>query len=233
MCGRKTLTKDIASIIKEMDIEEWEAHDYKPNYNVAPTQFSPVIINKDSNRVAKMMKWGLIPTWSKNQNISSKMINARLETLLEKPSFNSLVNRNRCVVLADGYYEWDKHNSQPYYITHHNKKILPLAGLWTEWEAPNLTTVLSYTVVTTTPTKNIAHIHNRMPVVLEKQNIEKWINCKDHSIFNCLKKIQLKKTTLQFYPVSNTVNSIKNNSIECIEPKISQNTINLFSKKIK
>ena len=98
-----------------MDIEEWEAHNYKPNYNIAPTDFSPVIVN-DGKKRTKMMRWGLIPAWSKDEQISSKMINARLETVLEKPSFSSLVHNQRCIVLADGYYEWAKPNNQPYYI---------------------------------------------------------------------------------------------------------------------
>ena len=130
MCGRKTLSKDIASIIKEMDIEEWEAHNYKPNYNIAPTDFSPVVI-KDKKKKARMMRWGLIPAWSKNEQIGTKMINARLETVLEKPSFSSLVHSQRCIVLADGYYEWAKPNNQPYYFSDEKNKILPLAGLWT------------------------------------------------------------------------------------------------------
>ena len=88
-----------------MDIEEWEAHDYKPNYNIAPSDSSPVLI-KNVVRETKMMRWGLIPSWTKNDSFSSKMINARAETVLEKPSFYDLVHGNRCVVLCDGYFEW-------------------------------------------------------------------------------------------------------------------------------
>ena len=174
MCGRKTLSKDIASIIKEMDIEEWEAHNYKPNYNIAPTDFSPVII-KDEKKKAKMMRWGLIPAWSKNEQIGSKMINARLETVLEKPSFSSLVHNQRCIVLADGYYEWAKPNNQPYYILDKKNKILPLAGLWTSWKYSDSSTLFTYTVITTTPANNIKNIHNRMPLVLNPRVMDKWL----------------------------------------------------------
>tara|TARA_B100000427_G_scaffold316107_1_gene310852 strand:+ start:490 stop:1185 length:696 start_codon:yes stop_codon:yes gene_type:complete len=227
MCGRKTLTKDIASIIEEMNIEEWEAHDYKPSYNVAPTDFSPIII-QENKKIVKMMKWGLIPTWSNNSRNGSKMINARLETILKKPSFSNLVHKNRCIVLSDGYYEWSKQDNQAYYITHKNNKILPLAGLWTKWENSDSNTILNYTVVTTTSIKNIAHIHNRMPVILEKKNLDKWIDCNNYSIVNCLNNILLEKPHLKFYPVSNIVNSIKNNSIECTKPQVPQKTMNLF-----
>ena len=126
MCGRKTLTKDIASIIHEMDIEECEANNYIPNYNIAPTQFSPILIKHNNKRRIKMMKWGLIPNWSKDLSIGSKMINARIETIMEKPSFNSLIHSNRCIVLVDGYYEWDSTTSQPYYLYHQKNKASKL-----------------------------------------------------------------------------------------------------------
>ena len=228
MCGRKTLTKDIASIIEEMNIQEWEENNYKPSYNVAPTDFSPVVI-QERKKVVKMMKWGLIPAWSSNSRNGSKMINARLETLLEKPSFSNLVHKNRCVVLSDGYYEWTKQDNQAYYITHKKNKILPLAGLWTEWEKSDSSTILSYTVITTTPIKDIAHIHNRMPMILDKKNVDKWIDCNNYSIENCLNDILLDKSHLKFYPVSNIVNSIKNNSIECTKPKVQKKTMSLFT----
>ena len=215
MCGRKTLSKDVASIIKEMDIEQWEAHDYKPNYNIAPTDSSLVLI-KDMIRKTKMMRWGLIPSWVKNDSFSSKMINARAETVLEKPSFYDLVHKNRCVVLCDGYFEWARQDSQPYYIRHPKNNILPLAGLWTKCNDSNSNTLFTYTVLTTAPCKNISHIHNRMPVILNKKNTEQWINCKKFSASDCLIGFPNVKTDLVFYPVSTNVNSTKNNSAENI-----------------
>ena len=227
MCGRKTLSKDIASIIEEMDIEEWEAHDYKPNYNIAPTDFSPVII-KDEKKKAKMMRWGLIPAWSKNEQIGSKMINARLETVLEKPSFSSLVHNKRCIVVADGYYEWAKPNNQPYYILDKKNKILPLAGLWTSWKYSNSSTLFTYTVITTTPTNNIKNIHNRMPLVLNPRIMDKWLDYNKFTISECLIDIQHEKPNLKFYPVSSIVNSAKNNSVQNIKEEKSKDILNLF-----
>ena len=228
MCGRKTLSKDIASIIEEMDIEEWEAHDYKPNYNIAPTDFSPVII-KDGKKKAKMMRWGLIPAWSKNEQIGSKMINARLETVLEKPSFSSLVHNQRCIVLADGYYEWAKPNNQPYYILDKKNKILPLAGLWTSWQASNSSTLFTYTVITTTPANNIKNIHNRMPLILNSRSMDKWLNYDKVPISECLNYIQHEKPHLKFYPVSKIVNSSINNSILNIREEKPKDVLDLFS----
>tara|TARA_B100000700_G_C14955492_1_gene813773 strand:- start:694 stop:1389 length:696 start_codon:yes stop_codon:yes gene_type:complete len=231
MCGRKTLTKDIASIIHEMDIEECEANNYIPNYNIAPTQFSPILIKHNNKRRIKMMKWGLIPKWSKDLSIGSKMINARIETIMEKPSFNSLIHSNRCIVLVDGYYEWDSTTSQPYYLYHQKKHILPIAGLWTKWQTPNSKSICSYTVITTTPKNNISRIHNRMPVILHKDNIGTWIDSKNNNILTILGKIKKYKPTLKFHPVSKTVNSIKNNSKKCIEPIQIKATINCFTNK--
>ena len=228
MCGRKTISKDIASIITEMDIEEWEAHNYKPNYNITPTDFSPVIVN-DGKKKAKMMRWGLIPSWSKNEQIGSKMINARLETLLEKPSFSSLVHNQRCIVIADGYYEWAKPSNQPYYIFDEKNKILPLAGLWTSWEDSNSNTLFTYTVITTTPVDNIKNIHNRMPLILNHRNMDKWLNHNKFTISECLSDIQRGKPHLKFYPVSKIVNSSKNNSIQNIKEEKPKKILNLFS----
>jgi len=227
MCGRKTLSKDIAFIIKEMDIEEWEADDYKPNYNIAPTDFSPVIVN-DGKKKTKMMRWGLIPAWSKNEQFGSKIINARLETILEKPSFSNLVHNRRCIVLADGYYEWAKPNSQPYYISDEKNKILPMAGLWTAWQGSNSSTLFTYTIITTTPTNNISNIHNRMPLILNHRNMDKWLNYSKFSVSECLSDIQQEKSHLKFYPVSKLVNSAKNNTIQNIK-KEPNKISNLFS----
>ena len=228
MCGRKTLTKDIASIIEEMNIEEWGAQGYKPSYNIAPTNFSPVIVN-DGKKSTKMMKWGLIPSWSKKEEVGSRIINARVETISEKPSFYNLINNNRCVVLSDGYYEWTNQNNQPYYVTHTQNKILPLAGLWTKWENSDSNIIFSYTVITRTPVKSIDHLHNRMPVILNNQKIDEWIDCKQFSFSDCLNDIQGDIIDLKYYPVSKMVNSVKNNSIQCIKEEREIQTINLFS----
>ena len=139
MCGRKTLSRDIKSIIEEMNIEEWQDSDiYQPRYNIAPTQYSPVIIDKVV-RHAKLMRWGLIPNWSTDSSIGSKLINARSETLLQKPSFQNLVPSRRCIVISDGYFEWKRtsNRSKPYYIYHSEEKLLPMAGLWDIWKNPN------------------------------------------------------------------------------------------------
>ena len=230
MCGRKTLTRDLQSIIEELAIDEYLDDGFEPSYNIAPTQFSPVLIGKDDSRVLKKMKWGLIPNWSKDEAIGSKMINARSESLLEKPSFQNLVHQNRCVVITDGYFEWKKGNegSQPFYISHPKKKLLPMAGLWTTWESSSSRMISSYTVITTIPQKAIAHIHNRMPVILNPTAIDEWIKCEKNTLDIAMANLVPYSGNLSFYPVSTFMNSPKNNSKECIRSTQDSKTLDLF-----
>ena len=192
MCGRKTLTKDIQSIIEEMAIESWDDSElYQLNYNIAPTQTSPVIVDK-MGRHAKIMKWGLIPNWATDASIGSKLINARAETLLEKPSFQHLVPTQRCVVLADGYYEWKRSKSRaiPYYICHPEKKILPMAGLWDIWKNISGENLFSYTIITTMSNSDLKEIHHRMPVILDNKNIDPWIKVHNISVANAMSLLE-------------------------------------------
>ena len=221
MCGRKTLTKDKKTIIEELLIDEWQDDNYEPSFNIAPTQNCPVLISMENSRIIKSMKWGLVPNWSKNKSIGSKMITARSETILEKVSFKNLVRTNRCVVISDGYYEWKRygHGKKPFYIHHPEHKLLLMAGLWTTWgSSSNL--ISTYTVITTTPQKKIAHIHNRMPVILELSQIDNWLKpSKGNKIsaqLDCLRPFIGK---LIYHPVSSFVNSPKNNGRDCILAK--------------
>ena len=230
MCGRKTLTKGMISIIEELAINEWIEGDHEPSFNIAPTQNSPVMINKKGSRIVRMMKWGLIPHWSKDSSRASRMINARSETLLQKISYKDLVHSNRCIIITDGYFEWKKHGKRkfPYYMHHPEKTLLLMAGLWTSWRSSS-TIISTYTVITTTPNKNIAHIHNRMPAILNKNDVDTWLNCdtKDNIriVLNYLRPFC---GPLSYHPVSNFVNSTKNNNLNCIQPLDESNELNLF-----
>ena len=218
MCGRKTLTKDKKTIIEELLIDEWQDDNYEPSFNIAPTQNCPVLISTENSRIIKSMKWGLVPNWSKNRSIGSKMINARSETILEKVSFKNLIRTNRCVIISDGYYEWKRYGDgkKPFYIHHPEHKLLLMAGLWTSWGSSS-DAISTYTVITTTPQKQIAHIHNRMPVILELSQIDNWIKpSKGNKIsaqLDCLRPFIGK---LIYHPVSSFVNSPKNNGRDCI-----------------
>ena len=230
MCGRKTLTKDIQSIIKEMAIESWRDSElYQLNYNIAPTQSSPVMVD-NMGRQAKIVKWGLIPNWATDASIGSKLINARAETLLEKPSFQHLVPTQRCVVLADGYYEWKRSNSRaiPYYICHPEKKILPMAGLWDIWKNISGENLFSYTIITTMSNSDLKEIHHRMPVILDNKNIDPWIKVHNISVANAMSLLEPYKNELKFHQVSTLVNSPRNNRIDCIRSVDDSENLSLF-----
>ena len=220
MCGRKTLTKDMQSIIEELAIQEWESPDnYLPNYNIAPTQNSPILIYKDK-RIIKPMRWGLIPSWAKDDKFGARMINARIETLLEKPSYRNLVSSNRCIIIADGYYEWKKDGDRkiPYYFKDPNNKLLTLAGLYDLWKHPDGYLVPSYTVITKEAQNDITIIHNRMPVILPQEHLDEWLKTEDFSVSDALEIAKNTNPVLEKYTVSSLVNSVKNNSPDCLLP---------------
>ena len=230
MCGRKTLIKNISSIIEEMNIEEWQDSDlYQPRYNIAPSQYSPVIIDKVV-RHAKLMRWGLIPNWSTDLSIGSKLINARSETILQKPSFQNLVPSRRCIVITDGYFEWKRTSGKsiPYYIYHPEKNILPMAGLWDIWKKPNGENIFSYTVITTKPNPSIEEIHHRMPVILDAKSLDPWLKVRNTTIADAIKVLKPYDQDLISYEVSRMVNSPNNNRPECILPVNSSNNLSLF-----
>jgi putative SOS response-associated peptidase YedK len=220
MCGRKTLTKDMQSIIEELAIEKWENPDnYLPSYNITPTQNSPILID-NGNRIVKLMRWGLIPSWAKDDKFGARMINARIETLTEKPSYRNLVSRNRCIVITDGYYEWKKESDSkmPYYLKDPNDNLLPMAGLYDIWKHPDGYLIPSYTIITKEAQNDIATIHNLMPIILPQEHLDKWLKTEKFSVLSVLEIAKHSQPTLANYPVSSFVNSVKNNSPDCILP---------------
>ena len=231
MCGRKSLTKSEKRIIEELLVDEWQVEDYSPSYNIAPTQNSLVMIQKKGSNIIKDMKWGLIPKWSKDESSGSKMINARFETITTKTLFKNLIYQNRCVILCDGYYEWkqDGPHKTTYFINRKDNRLLLFAGLWTLWPSPS-GPVYTYTIITTKAQQDIAHIHNRMPVILDKSKIDKWLNIENRS-FEIQEAISQNKESLDHYQVSNFVNSPNNNSKRCITPFKEPVNLNLFDNK--
>lgn len=215
MCGRKTLTKSKLDIIRDLSIDEWDdLVEYDPSYNIAPTQNHPIVINEKDQKKVKWMKWGLIPSWTKDESFAAKMINARQETLSEKPSFRNLINTQRCLIPIDGYYEWKNVNNskQPFYIFKENHQLFCLAGLWSSWKSENNKIIDSYTVITTNADKKLNYIHHRMPV-LQNNDMQDWLDTSNpYNDFNFTNMV----SNSGFYPVSTLVNSVKNNSAECI-----------------
>ena len=215
MCGRKTLTKNVSSIIDELMIDNWAYPDFRPSYNIAPSQFNAVVIGENNLRIAKKMRWGFEIDWNSTKSYTP-IINARSETILKKPSFRNLVYSNRCVIISDGYFEWSKNSKQPHYIYHPEKKILPMAGLWKiASRIPNETTS-TYTIITTSAQKNISKIHHRMPVILKKEYINEWIFNEDNDICKKIKYSRPYNNSLKSHTVSTLVNSPSYNNPNCI-----------------
>ena len=222
MCGRYTLTitedelTDICGCPKVVPVQV-------PRYNIAPSQILPVVIVAEGNKQILPMKWGLIPHWAKDIKIGYKMINARFETLSEKPAFKNTLKQRRCIVPADGYYEWQETPSGklPMYISVKDQKVFCFAGLWEQWISPNGTPILSYTIITTEPANSVAHIHNRMPLILNREQEEYWLRgltANDHySIETFLSEIRPAQDLIS-YKVSTRVNSPKYDDSQCIEP---------------
>jgi len=180
MCGRYTLTVYIDSILHRFRVKDYPG-EHRPRYNIAPAQKNPVILlNEKTERIMTDMRWGLIPFWAKDEKIGYKMINARVETVADKPSFRKAFVARRCLVPTDGYYEWQKTGivgrRPPYRIVLKTRELFAFAGLWDTWKNPEGDIVHSYTIITTEADKLIAKIHPKMPVILRPENEEKWIN---------------------------------------------------------
>ena len=227
MCGRKTLTKNISSIVEELMIDNWAYPGFRPSYNIAPSQFNAVVIGDNNLRIAKKMRWGFEIDWKKTKN-STPIINARSETILKKPSFKNLVYSNRCIIISDGYFEWSRNDKQPYYIYHPEKKILPMAGLWKISSLYSNETISTYTIITTSAQKNISKIHHRMPVILKKEYINEWIFNEDNDIYKEIKYLGPYNNSLKSHTVSNLVNSPSYNNPNCIKKDSEQQTAMSF-----
>lgn len=221
MCGRFTLTLDPGDL-QEAYPGLVVPGGLTPRYNIAPTQPVAVIPNIGEYRLDYYV-WGLIPSWAKDPEIGSRMINARSETLAEKPAFRNSYRRKRCLVLADGFYEWKQLEGgkakQPVYIYMKSRQPFAFAGLWDLWHAPDGSEVRSCTIITTQPNELLQSIHNRMPVILPSQAQPVWLDPSEQSPDRLSKfLISYPSDEMMAHPVSRLVNSPQNDVAECIMP---------------
>lgn len=178
MCGRYTLTYDIHAIAKAFNVDAPSSLRITPRYNIAPTQ-EVVTILRNGTAHLDLMRWGLIPSWAKEEAIGSKMINARAETLAEKPSFKRLLSAKRCLIIADGFYEWrqeERGPKTPMYITLKDSEPFAFAGLWDAWKSSDGRQVRTCTIITTESNELMSPIHNRMPVILSAHSRKEWLD---------------------------------------------------------
>jgi putative SOS response-associated peptidase YedK len=222
MCGRFTLTVDADSIQTHFPWLETIPQQIAPRYNIAPTQPIAVVPNDGRNAVDHFV-WGLIPFWAKDPSIGSRMINARAETLAEKNSFKNAYKRRRCLVLADGFYEWaivgDKKTKQPYYFRMEDGAPFAFAGLWEEWNSPEGSQLKSATIITTEPNQLVRRVHVRMPVILHPEDYPLWLSSEEKppsALQNLLTAYPAEEMIA--FPVSTSVNSPRNDLPENIEP---------------
>ncbi len=221
MCGRFTLTSP-ADVVAEL-FELIDQPAITPRYNIAPTQPIAVVVAGlgDRPRRCELMHWGLIPSWAKDPGIGSRMINARAETVAQKPSFRSAFRKRRCLVVADGFYEWQKlpGGKQPHYIQLTEAKPFAFAGLWERWPGKGGDAIDSCTIITTEPNELMATLHNRMPVILSADDYAQWLDptCDDRdSIQSLLRPYAANQMTA--HPVSTHVNSPRHEDAACVEP---------------
>jgi putative SOS response-associated peptidase YedK len=222
MCGRFTLTADPADLQESFYWVNFGNADITPRYNIAPTQGIPVVTNDGSNKL-DFFTWGLVPFWAKDPSIGSRMINARAETLAEKASFKNAFKRRRCLILADGFYEWQKipgeKTKTPMFIHLKDGKPFAFAGLWEDWHSPDGSQILSATIITTNPNELMAPLHNRMPVILPEAAYKQWLNPGEADPQQLSPLLQPYPAELmEAYAVSRQVNSPGNDQPECIRP---------------
>ena len=230
MCGRFSFSPNEIIIEERFDIEIEEGL-YTPRYNCAPSQNLVVISNKDPQKLS-YYRWGLIPFWSKDASIGNKMINARAESLLEKPSFKALFRQKRCLVLSDGFFEWkweagggsegrqsavgsrrSEGGKVPYRIVLKNGGLFAMAGIWDSWKDPGGQPVHSFAIVTTIPNELMQQIHDRMPVILPRSFEKEWLtNDNTNDLVKLLQPFPSKE--MEAYPVARLVNSPANDRPE-------------------
>jgi putative SOS response-associated peptidase YedK len=223
MCGRYTITIEEEALLARFRIWETQGH-HSPRYNVAPTQKNPVVVvNKENKRILTPMKWGLIPSWAKDESIGNRMINARMETVIQKPSFRTAFLRRRCLVPADGYYEWKKPGTPgrktPFRIVLKSREVFAFAGLWEIWRNKEGEVIPSYTIITTEADDMVGKVHPRMPVILRPENEDSWIDTTPKDSANLIKLLDpYPADSTEMYEVSPVVGKANIDTEDLIKP---------------
>lgn len=217
MCGRFTVTADGETVRDEFGLPD-VPFDYRPRYNVAPMQDVLAVVHDGEKTRAGWMRWGLVPSWAEDPTIGSRMINARGETIDEKSAFREAFERRRCLIVADGFYEWRRVGSTkvPMRIRLKGDQLFGFAGLWERWtRGPE--PLVTCTILTTTPAASIASIHDRMPVILSREDRARWLdrNADPESLKALLRPYD--DAQLEAYTVSSLVNYVENDDAACIE----------------
>ncbi len=241
MCGRYAAAKDPAALVEEFEVEAAPEETLAPDYNVAPTKKVYLVVDKAKDEVSERAlvigRWGLVPSWAKDPSIGSRMINARAETVADKPAFRRAFAKRRCLIPADGYYEWylptspdapvgkgGKPLKQPFFIHPADGSSLAMAGLYEWWRDPTRPDDdpqawrLTCTVITTEASDEVGRIHDRMPMTIGRADWETWLNPGNSPSEVTGLLVPAATAALDAYPVSTAVNSVRNNGPELIAP---------------
>ncbi|MGA2892343.1 MAG: SOS response-associated peptidase [Xanthobacteraceae bacterium] len=220
MCGRAKLPDDVSEIKLDLKIDWDEIGDYQPRWNAAPTSNLPVVTSNNGERTLTLMRWGLVPAWAKDLKIGYSTFNARAEGLDTRPTFRSAWQAGRrCLVIADGYYEWRSADKQPFAVSLSNRGPMTFAGLWDLWRAPDGGVVKSFAIVTTAANALLAPLHDRMPVLLAPDRWPCWLGEKAATSDEL--KTMLKPypgAAMAFWPVDRRVGNVRNDSPDLFEP---------------
>jgi putative SOS response-associated peptidase YedK len=222
MCGRYRLSRRKQIVEEYFDCGSDEP-DWSPRYNIAPAQPVPVIREnpKEPARELSLMRWGLIPSWAQDSSVAAQMINARSETAATKPAFRGALKFRRCLIPADGFYEWLRtgKSKQPYCFEVNDGQLFAFAGLWDRWRDPSGNWMKTCSILTTTPNAVTAAVHDRMPVILDPDAYDLWL---DPGMQNVAAASELLKPCdarlMRCYPVSTRINSVANDDEECCRP---------------
>lgn len=221
MCGRYSLVTEKTDLVRVLDLPaDAVLDDLEPRYNVAPTQEVP-IVRRDGRRRVALHRWGLVPEWADDRKVGARMINARSETIAVKPAFRDAFRERRCLVPADGFYEWlaveEGRPKIPHYIRLRSAEPFAFAGLWSEWRAPDGEVLPTFTIVTTRPNELVRPVHDRMPVLLGAEAREAWLApgpADERKLRDLLRPYDAAE--MEMYPVSRWVNSVDHEGERCI-----------------
>ena len=216
MCGRYTLRVKLNLLLSQFAAELADGTEWEPRHNIPPTANVPAARLADGKRQLALFKWGLIPSWVKDAKIAYSTINARSDTAATKPAFRSALKKRRCLVLADGYVEWETDGKAklPWLYEVDGGKPFAFAGLWEWWGGPDgKESVESRTILTTDANELASEIHNRMPVILDEDNYDAWLAAEEIPL------VPFGSERMTARPISTTINNVKNQGPQCVEPR--------------
>jgi putative SOS response-associated peptidase YedK len=220
MCGRYNILAYPEALLEHFGVEQPPGIDLKPRYNVAPSQDVPAIRQHDSSRELVLLHWGLIPFWAKDEKLKYSTINAKAETIAQKPAFRDAFKKRRCLIPASGFYEWrqEKGHKQPYNIRLKDEPVFAFAGLWEHWENPEGKVIESCSIIVTEANELIRPIHDRMPVILADADYTTWLDPTEstQSTLTSLLK-PYPASEMELYPVSTAVNNPRNDGPDLIQ----------------